>query len=48
MGSDQIYGDEGDDILTGGLDDDLVLGENGNDKIYGDLGDDVLAGGKWC
>ncbi|KAF4408064.1 calcium-binding protein [Streptomyces lycii] len=49
-----LYGDDGDDILRAGSDNDLVYGgrghdtlygEGGNDTMYGNSGNDVLYGG---
>ena len=40
-----IYGENGNDILSGSQDDDMLSGGNGNDKWYGGQGDDALHGG---
>ena len=54
-GLDKIFGDEGqdilfgsgnNDILTGGAGDDLMFGQNGNDILVSDSGSDILFGGK--
>ncbi|PHZ60045.1 hypothetical protein CRG86_001625 [Photobacterium leiognathi] len=53
-GLDKIFGDEGqdilfgsgnNDILTGGTGDDLMFGQNGNDILVSDSGSDILFGG---
>jgi len=44
-GDDTILGGSGGDFLWGGLDDDLVDGNDGADVIFGDEGDDRLIGG---
>ncbi|MEU0838802.1 calcium-binding protein [Streptomyces sp. NPDC005962] len=53
--ADNLYGDDGDDILRAGADNDFVYGgkgndtlygEDGNDTMYGNSGDDTLYGGK--
>ncbi|MFO6423942.1 type I secretion C-terminal target domain-containing protein, partial [Motilimonas sp. KMU-193] len=41
---DFIYGDEGNDMIDGGLGYDVLRGGSGNDTIIGGLGDDDLAG----
>jgi Ca2+-binding RTX toxin-like protein len=41
----QLYGGEGDDILTGSASDDLLDGGPGNDMLFGRGGDDILIGG---
>lgn len=41
-----IIGKAGDDILSGGVADDLIKGGRGNDLLYGMLGDDILRGGR--
>ena len=54
-GNDKLDGDDGDDLLMGGLDDDKLDGDDGNDNLFGgeghdtldgDRGDDILTGGK--
>lgn len=51
-----VYGSDGDDVITGdasaneiraGNRDDLVIGREGNDVLYGDAGDDTIVGGTW-
>lgn len=44
-GSATIYGDEGDDVITGGGQADLIYGGPGADTIYGLAGDDIIDGG---
>jgi Ca2+-binding RTX toxin-like protein len=53
-GNDELYGDEGADLMDGGTghdllhggeDDDTVDGGDGNDLLYGAEGDDILTGG---
>ena len=39
-----LYGDEGNDALTGGQGDDHLFGGGGNDRLTGGLGDDLLVG----
>ena len=39
-----LYGDQGNDCLSGGLDADFFLGEAGDDILFGGRGNDVLAG----
>lgn len=41
----QLYGGEGDDILTGSAADDLLDGGPGNDTLFGRGGNDILLGG---
>jgi PKD repeat protein len=41
-----LHGGEGDDELTGGAGDDLILGGLGSDKLTGGSGNDFLIGGK--
>ena len=48
-GRDDLYGDNGRQVLRGGGDSDSIAGENpesydGNDLIYGGAGDDFLTG----
>ena len=42
---DILFGDEGDDALNGGADNDLLFGGDGKDMVAGDEGNDVLDGG---
>ncbi|MDB3925660.1 Ig-like domain-containing protein [Porticoccaceae bacterium] len=42
----EFNGQEGDDIIEGGLADDLLIGGAGKDEIFGGLGDDFISGGK--
>ena len=44
--TDQLYGGEGDDILSAGMGDNFLVGEQGNDKLYGGTEDDILHGGQ--
>lgn len=44
IGSD-IYGDAGNDVLTGGGGNDRLYGGSGNDKLTGGKGNDILVGG---
>ncbi|MEL4896712.1 LamG-like jellyroll fold domain-containing protein [Crocosphaera sp. Alani8] len=46
QGDDLIYGSAERDILKGGADKDFLFGKEGVDKLYGELGDDLLDGGK--
>ncbi len=41
----RIRGMDGDDLLHGGVLNDVLLGENGNDRLHGQHGDDRLDGG---
>lgn len=41
----QITPTNGNDVLRGGLTDDILTGLAGNDRLIGDLGDDELSGG---
>jgi Ca2+-binding RTX toxin-like protein len=41
-----LYGDAGNDTLTGGSGNDIVSGGAGNDTLYGGDGDDTVAGGQ--
>jgi Ca2+-binding RTX toxin-like protein len=41
-----LFGDEGNDVLTGGIGDDLLVGGPGNDALIGGRGNDVLFGGE--
>lgn len=43
---DNAWGDEGDDVLTGGNGDDFVWGGDGTDAVGGGDGDDVVLGGR--
>lgn len=43
--NDQIFGGNGNDILSGNLGNDLIYGEGGNDTLNGGAGDDLLFGG---
>jgi hypothetical protein len=40
-----LYGDAGNDVLTGGAGDDVLVGGDGNDKLSGGLGRNILIGG---
>jgi uncharacterized delta-60 repeat protein len=40
-----LYGDEGNDVLTGGGGNDILVGGNGNDSLRGGLARDLLLGG---
>ena len=40
-----VFGDAGNDGLTGGAEDDRLNGGSGNDSVSGGAGDDVLRGG---
>jgi hypothetical protein len=40
-----LYGDAGNDSLTGGAGDDVLIGGNGNDKLAGGVGRNILIGG---
>ena len=44
-GNDSLTGDEGNDILYGGSGEDTLYGEKGNDVLYGEEGNDKLYGG---
>jgi len=44
-GTDVLWGSSGNDELFGGPGDDLLMGEAGDDLLIGGLGDDVLDGG---
>jgi Ca2+-binding RTX toxin-like protein len=41
----QLFGGDGDDILTGGSGNDLLFGQGGNDTLLGKGGFDILQGG---
>jgi len=43
-GSDQIVGDNSDNIIDGGLGDDFLFGLGGNDNLLGGSGNDILFG----
>ena len=43
-GEDIIFGNEENDIIDGGTGDDLLMGDEHNDMIKGDLGADVIYG----
>ncbi len=40
-----LFGNEGNDRLYGGRQDDVLNGGSGNDRLYGDRGNDLLVGG---
>jgi Ca2+-binding RTX toxin-like protein len=40
-----IYGDTGNDTISGGLGPDIIVGGDGNDTMAGNAGDDVFIGG---
>ncbi len=40
-----IIGGEGNDLLYGTKENDILVGKKGNDTIYGDFGDDLIKGG---
>lgn len=44
LGTDQLAGDDSDNIIIGLFDNDVLYGLNGNDLLYGDEGDDRLFG----
>ena len=44
-GADTAYGNGGDDIIMGNLDDDKIFGNGGEDLLQGDFGDDIIHGG---
>ncbi len=44
-GRDDIFGNDADNLLAGGLGNDYLRGSNGNDTLNGDGGDDRLDGG---
>jgi Ca2+-binding RTX toxin-like protein len=44
-GNDLIYGSPGDDNIRGGMGDDCIIGGGGNDTLRGQNGDDLLIGG---
>jgi Ca2+-binding RTX toxin-like protein len=44
-GNDLIYGSSGDDKIRGGMGDDCIIGGGGDDTLRGQNGDDVLVGG---
>ena len=43
--NDYLVGDDGDNVLNGGLGDDIIEGNGGDDTINGGLGDDIMFGG---
>src|SRR6185503_13546990 len=45
VGTDMIFGGNGDDTLLGGDGDDLIIGGNGNDTMTGGTGADAFFGG---
>jgi Ca2+-binding RTX toxin-like protein len=44
-GNDLIYGSVGNDNIRGGMGDDCIIGGGGDDTLRGQNGDDVLVGG---
>ena len=40
-----MFGEDGNDFLSGDAGDDIMFGDNGNDTIIGGLGNDALSGG---
>ncbi|MEU6274955.1 calcium-binding protein [Streptomyces populi] len=42
----ELFGQDGDDVIHAGGGADVVDGGSGNDKLYGDSGDDKISGGK--
>lgn len=44
-GNDLIYGSPGNDNIRGGMGDDCIIGGGGDDTLRGQNGDDVLVGG---
>ncbi|MDQ2065637.1 Hint domain-containing protein [Xinfangfangia sp. CPCC 101601] len=42
---DTLHGGAGNDLIYGGVDDDVVYGDRGNDTLYGEHGNDTLNGG---
>jgi Ca2+-binding RTX toxin-like protein len=44
-GSDQLFGDGGNDLIFGGDGWDQLLGGAGNDRLFGGKGNDLLVGG---
>ncbi|PKO05022.1 MAG: hypothetical protein CVU41_14015 [Chloroflexi bacterium HGW-Chloroflexi-3] len=44
-GNDLIYGSPGDDNIRGGMGEDCIIGGGGNDTLRGQNGDDMLIGG---
>jgi Ca2+-binding RTX toxin-like protein len=44
-GNDVLSGDDGNDSILGGSDDDTITGDSGNDTLHGDDGNDTLDGG---
>ena len=45
-GVDRIHGDNGNDIVIGGPNNDVLFGDHGDDFIFGTFGNDSLAGGQ--
>jgi CubicO group peptidase (beta-lactamase class C family) len=45
-GNDRLYGGRQDDVLNGGAGNDRLFGDRGNDLLVGGSGDDYLSGGK--
>ena len=45
-GNDALTGGENEDLLYGGQDNDIVYGNSGNDTLNGNLGNDTLYGGQ--
>ncbi len=43
--SDQLYGNDQNNIIHGGAGDDQIWGQGGNDTLYGDDGNDIIHGG---
>jgi len=44
-GDDQLFGNEGNDVLYGAVGADILSGNDGNDTLNGDVGNDILHGG---
>jgi Ca2+-binding RTX toxin-like protein len=44
QGDDLLNGNEGEEVLYGGKDDDTLNGNGGNDRLFGNQGDDLLNG----
>jgi Ca2+-binding RTX toxin-like protein len=44
-GEDVVYGEDGDDVLHGGSDNDAPIRDDGNDRLFGGAGDDDIDGG---
>ncbi len=45
MGNDTAHGNDGDDWVVGGKDNDLLYGDAGFDIVYGNMGNDTVFGG---